>query len=72
MNDVADASVAEPRFRTVLLETFGLTALLLGAIGLYRVMSYCVTQRVRELGVRMAPGATRSEVIVLVLREDCS
>jgi putative ABC transport system permease protein len=72
MNDVADASVAEPRFRTVLLGTFGLTALLLGAIGLYRVMSYCVTQRVRELGVHMAPGATRSEVIVLVLREDCS
>ena len=67
MSDVLARSVERPRFTTSLIALFALSALLLGATGIYGVMSYVVSQRAQEMGVRVALGATSRDIVQLIV-----
>ena len=69
MEQIISGSLAERRFTMLLLIIFAATALLLAAVGIYGVMSYAVTRRSHELGIRAALGASRGEIVGLVLRQ---
>jgi predicted permease len=69
LDQVISASLAQQRFSMILLSAFGLISLVLGAAGLYGVLSFAVARQTKEIGVRMAVGAQRGDIIRMVLRD---
>ena len=69
LQTLVDASMSADRFALLLLSAFGLLALVLASVGMYGVVSYTVLQRTPEIGVRMALGAARGQILTMVLRQ---
>jgi putative ABC transport system permease protein len=68
LTDLVDANVAEIWFQTRLISIFSILALFLAGIGIYGVLAYAVTERTREIGIRMALGAKKSDVTRMLLK----
>src|SRR4029078_2325553 len=68
MNELLADSVARSRFNALLLAIFGIVALLIAVVGVYGVVAYMVAQRTQEIGIRMALGAARADVVRMVVR----
>ncbi len=69
LQSVVDRSVDEPRFRTLVIGIFAVLALVLAAVGVYGLISYSVTQRTREIGIRVALGARPGQVLGVIVKE---
>ena len=69
VSELESQATAYPRFRAILLTSFAVAALLLATIGLFGVLSHSVAQRRHEIGVRMALGAEKSTVVLMILKE---
>src|SRR6266496_6419348 len=69
LNETVSASLAQRRFSVEMVGLFALTALLLAGLGIYGVISYLVSERTHEIGIRLALGASRSSILRIVLRQ---
>jgi putative ABC transport system permease protein len=69
MENIMADSIAQPRLSMMLMGLFGVLALVLATVGIYGLLSYAVTQRTQEMGIRMALGARMTDVLKLILKQ---
>ena len=69
LDESVSASLEQRRFSMDIVAVFAITALLLAALGIYGVISYLVSERTQEIGIRLALGARRGEILQMVLRQ---